>query len=140
MAWLEATSLKESATGYLMSKLTANNKWIPFIHLVIKRDCKMNIHFGQVDLRFPILTKALGVYTQVNFEFTDWTLNYLLDELMLWSSELNGLQMDEKYFLIITQDSLNRVSLNMIVHFVQNMPQDVFKLKLLLDWKALIQK
>ena len=100
----------------------------------------MNIHFGQVDLRFPILTKALGVYTQVNFEFTDWTLNYLLDELMLWSSELNGLQMDEKYFLIITQDSLNRVSLNMIVHFVQNMPQDVFKLKLLLDWKALIQK
>ena len=140
MAWLEATSLKESATGYLMSKLTANNKWIPFIHFIIKRDCKMNIHFGQVDLKFPILTKALGVYTQVNFEFTDWTLNYLLDELMLWSSELNGLQMDEKYFLIITQDSLNRVSLNMIVHFVQNMPQDVFKLKLLLDWKALIQK
>ena len=93
-----------------------------------------------MDLKFPILTKTLGVYTQVNFEFTDWTLNYLLDELMLWSSELNGLQMDEKYFLIITQDSLNRVSLNMIVHFVQNMPQDVFKLKLLLDWKALIQK
>ena len=100
----------------------------------------MNIHFGQVDLRFPILPKALGVYTQVNFEFTDWTLNYLLDELMLWSSELNGLQMDEKYFLIITQDSLNRVSLNMIVHFVQNMPQDVFKLELLLDWKVLNQK
>jgi hypothetical protein len=119
---MEASSLKESATGYLMSKMTANNKWIPFMHLIVKRDCQINIHFGQVDLNVPFLTKVLGVYPTISFEFSDWTLNYLLDELILWSSELNGQKMETRYNLIITPDSLNKVSLNMIVHFVQNAP------------------
>ena len=88
-SWMEARSLQESATGYLMSKMTANNRWIPFIHFMIKRDCPMNIHFGQIDVHIPLLTKAMGKYKKVEFEFMDWTLNYLLDELILWNSEMN---------------------------------------------------
>ena len=47
-SWIESRTLKESTLGYLMTKMTANNKWIPFMHLINRRDCTTNIHFGQL--------------------------------------------------------------------------------------------
>lgn len=94
----------------------------------------MNIHFGQLKVKIPILSKVFGIFSEATFEFTDWTLNYLLDELILWNSEMNGQEMPQKYNMIMTYDSLRKVSTNMLVHFIHYMPTNAFELELLLDW------
>ena len=90
MTWIESKWLKESALSYLMTKLTANNKWIPYIHKITRRDCNFNINYGELAIQIPFFSHALGFYSKTKFEFSDVTLQYMLNELKLWSSELAG--------------------------------------------------
>jgi len=122
MTNLESSWLQETTLSYLMTKMTANNNWIPFIHLIAKRDCQLNINYGDLSISVPLLTHVLGVQLVAPYEFTDKTLNYLLNEFKLWSSELGDKNQHERYHLIFTKDCLNDVSLNMFIHFVQNFP------------------
>jgi hypothetical protein len=73
-----------------MTKMTANNNWIPFIHLIAKRDCTININYGDLSIVIPFVSHALGFQMMTLYEFSDNTLSYLLNELKLWSSEIRG--------------------------------------------------
>lgn len=76
--------------SYLMTKMTGNNNWIPFIHLIARRTCDININFGELIIKMPFISHALGVQKQILFEFSDNSLTYLLNELKIWSSEVRG--------------------------------------------------
>lgn len=123
---LESSWLKESTLSYLMTKMTSNNNWIPFIHQITKRECHLNINYGNLTIKTPFVSHVFGFQQLVLYEFSDSTLNYLLNELKLWSSEINGETMEHKHTLTFTKDCLNEVSLNTLVHFVHNFPTDVF--------------
>lgn len=120
--FIESRWLKESTLTYLMTKTTANNNWIPFIHKITKRECEFNINYGDLAIDIPFVTHAMGFQMVTRYEFSDNTLNYLLNELMLWSSEIRGQPQKSKQRLIFTKDCLNQVSFNTFIHFVQNFP------------------
>ena len=73
-----------------MTKMTANNNWIPYIHKITRHDSALNINFGNLLVPIPFVTHSFGYYGRVEFEFSESTLNYLLNELKMWSAELNG--------------------------------------------------
>jgi len=50
MTWIESKWLKESLISYLMTKMSANNRWIPYIHKITRRDCPHNIDFGNLEI------------------------------------------------------------------------------------------
>lgn len=85
---MESSWLKEQTLSYLITKMTANNNWIPFIHMIAKRDCKININFGDLSIKIPVISHVLGFQALTLYEFSDSTLNYLLNELKIWSSEV----------------------------------------------------
>ena len=58
--YIESKWLKESTLSYLMTKTTANNHWIPFIHKMTKRDIDFNINYGDLSIPIPFITHALG--------------------------------------------------------------------------------
>lgn len=133
--YIESRWLKESTLSYLMTKMTANNNWIPFVHLIVKRDCMNNINFGDMAIVIPFISHVFGFQMITQYEFSDNTLSYLLNELTLWSSEMRGqVNPHANYRLIFSKHCLNEVSLNTFVHFVQNFPEDVFMLEIQLDW------
>lgn len=140
MTWIESKWLKESALSYLMTKLTANNKWIPYVHKITKRDCDFNINFGELAIQIPFVSHAFGFYSKTHFEFSDVTLQYMLNELKLWSSELAGQPKKQKYTITMTQDCLNQVTSNFFIHFVHSFPEDVFILDIKLDWRSFHEK
>ena len=118
-----------------MTKMTANNNWIPFVHMIAKRDCKVNINFGDLTIKLPLVSHMVGFQQGTPFEFSDNTLNYLLNELKLWSSEIGANQLDQRCRLTLTKECLNHVTLNTFIHFVENFPTEVFILDVKLDWK-----
>lgn len=50
MTYIESKWLKEPTISYLMTKMSANNRWIPYIHKITKRDCPHNIDFGNLEI------------------------------------------------------------------------------------------
>lgn len=115
---MESSWLKEHTLSYLITKMTANNNWIPFIHMIAKRDCKININFGDLSIKIPFISHVFGFQALTLYEFSDSTLNYLLNELKIWSSEVREEGPRQKYRLTFTKDCLNEVSLNAFIHFV----------------------
>ena len=73
-----------------MTKMTANNNWIPFIHLITKRDCKINIDYGDLSVVLPFISHVFGFRMLTLYEFSDNTLTYLLNELIIWNNEIRG--------------------------------------------------
>lgn len=57
---IQSKWLQQSTLSYLMTKMTANNNWIPFVHLIAKRDCKLNINFGDLSIKLPFASHAVG--------------------------------------------------------------------------------
>ena len=134
MTYIESRWLKESTLSYLITKMTANTNWIPFVHLFARRQSNININYGDLQIRLPFLSHVFGFQKQVLFEFNDSTLGYLLNELNLWSSEIRGQQDIQRYHLIFTKDCLNQVTLNAFIHFVQYFPEHLFVLNVQMDW------
>lgn len=97
--------------------------------MITKRSCYININYGDLSIKIPFISHVLGHQAITLYEFSDSTLNYLLNELKLWSSEVRDQEVKQKYRLTFTKDCLNDVSLNMFIHFVQNFPEDVFLLE-----------
>lgn len=60
VTYMESRWLQESTLSYLMTKMTANNNWIPFIHLIAKRNCTININYGDLSIVVPFISHALG--------------------------------------------------------------------------------
>lgn len=60
VTYIESRWLQESTLSYMMTKMTANNNWIPFIHLIAKRDCTININYGDLFIVIPFVSHALG--------------------------------------------------------------------------------
>jgi hypothetical protein len=81
---VNAKSLREAPLIFLMTKLTANNSWIPFIHYIASRECDFNINFSNLRINIPFLSNTLGIYKKNIFQFSDNTLKILLNELTLW--------------------------------------------------------
>lgn len=48
----------------------------------------MNINYGYILIRIPFYSKVTGWYMRLKYDFSDETLNYLLKELSMWSTEL----------------------------------------------------
>ena len=90
LTYVESRWLQESTLSYLMTKMTANNNWIPFVHKITKRDCQLNINYGDLSVVIPFISHVFGHQTITHYEFSDKTLMYLLNELKLWSSEVRG--------------------------------------------------
>ena len=67
-------SLNESYLLYLMTRMTANNKWFPFIHEFQTQVMDRNISFSDVKVHYGFLTDALGYVSWIEFQFTDTTL------------------------------------------------------------------
>jgi len=118
-----------------MTKMTANNRWIPYMHKIAARQCNVNIHFGELAVRLPFVSHAFGYHAMIQYEFSDSTLSYLLNELKLWSSEVRGKDVPQKYTMTLTHECLNQVTTNTFIHFVHNFPENVFDLNLLIDWR-----
>lgn len=97
----QSKSLLESTLSYFMTKMTANNTWIPYMHLITRRKCEMNINYGSLSVRMPFLTHVLGYYGKIEFEFNETTLNYLQNELQMWSAELNHKDQEQKYYITL---------------------------------------
>lgn len=72
-----------------MTKMTANNKWIPYIHMITKHDCDLNINYGDIAVQIPFVTHVFGYYQKTPFEFSETTITYLLEELKMWSSSMD---------------------------------------------------
>ena len=68
--------------------MTANNRWIPYMHLIMKRVIDLNINYGMLILELPFISQAFGYYMAIKYEFNDNTLNELLNEINLWNGEL----------------------------------------------------
>lgn len=134
MTWIESRWLKEPTLSYLMTKMTANNKWIPFMHKITKRQCDLNINFGDLALKLPFVTQAFGYYGKIPFEFSETTVSYLLNEMKMWSSELNNKGKEQKHTLILSEDCIKAVPLNNIVSFVHSYPEDVFEIDYHFQW------
>ena len=67
-------SLNESYLLYLMTRMTANNKWFPFIHEFQTQVMDRNISFSDVKIHNGFLTDVLGYVSWIEFQFTDTTL------------------------------------------------------------------
>ena len=55
-----AKSLKETRVLYLMTRITANNKWFPFSHLFAAQNMNNNISLSHIRIEIPFFTNALG--------------------------------------------------------------------------------
>ena len=60
LTYIESCWLKESTLSYLMTKMTANNNWIPFVHLITRRDCEVNINYGDLSIMIPFISHVFG--------------------------------------------------------------------------------
>jgi hypothetical protein len=58
--YIESRWLKETTLSFLMTKMTANNNWIPFVHLITRRDCKININYGDLAIAIPFVSHVFG--------------------------------------------------------------------------------
>ena len=70
---------------FLMTKMTANNDWVPFLHLIRRGDYKYNINYGDISMFIPYVSHTFGVYQEIKYEFNDMTLEKLLKEVILIS-------------------------------------------------------
>ena len=61
----ESKSLKEDTLGYLMTKMTSNNGWIPYVHLINKKDFSLNINYSGIICNIPFISHSLGYYSKV---------------------------------------------------------------------------
>lgn len=86
--YIESRSLKEQTLGYMMTKMTSNNRWIPYMHKIMRRDNDININYGWLSLELPFISHTFGYYQTIPFEFNDMTLSELLNELNLWKSKI----------------------------------------------------
>lgn len=117
-----------------MTKMTANNDWIPFISLITKRNCDRNINYGDIVIKIPFVTHVLGHSLPMKYEFSDSTLTYLLNELLIWNSELKGERVKQERILTFSSNCLNEVTLNAFIHFVHHFPEKLFKPKFCVKW------
>jgi hypothetical protein len=59
----QSHALKEDTLIYLMSKMTANSKWIPFQRFIINRNLRHCIDFDKIAVQYPAgLSKVTGFY------------------------------------------------------------------------------
>ena len=84
MSKMNADALDEPFLMYFMTKLTANNMWVPFIHKIETRTLENCVDFTDISVKLPFITTACGVYLKVPFQFSNLTLMRLFNELDLW--------------------------------------------------------
>lgn len=84
MSKMNAIALDEPFLMYFMTKLTANNMWVPFIHLIENRTLDNCIDFSDISVKIPFFTLTCGIYLKVPFQFSNMTLMRLFSELDLW--------------------------------------------------------
>jgi len=70
----DARSLNENALLYMMTRMTANNKWFPFIHEFQTHKIERNVFFTDIKVHLPYITDAFGKVSYIEFQFVDTTL------------------------------------------------------------------
>lgn len=121
--------------------MTANNKWFPLAHKFDSHKLNENLSFSDFKIETS-LTRAFGHVYWIEFQFIDLTLDHLLDKLVHWNDKEKGKLKREpkKKKLIFNEKCLERVTLNMIIHFIANFPHELFDLELKFDLEALFEK
>ena len=130
---MTAGFLCESLLYFFMNKMTANNRWYPFKQQIIRRELTYNLNFGDLHMQLPLISQAFGFYKKIEFSFNDTTLQELLNELKMWDKERT--YKTPKAELKFTRESLQDVSLNMMVLFIHDFPENLFRLNIKgIDW------
>ena len=77
----------------------------------------------------------------IEFQFVDLTLEHLLDKLIHWNDKKGKLGKElKKKKLIFNEKCLEKVTLNMIIHFIANFPHELFDIELKFDLEELFEK
>ena len=92
----ESNALKEETLVYLMSKQTANSKWIPYQQLMVDHKLKKCIDFGKIKIQQPAnLSKVTGFYKSIKFEFSDVTVKAFVFDLNNWVKTASKVELME---------------------------------------------
>ena len=68
--WLESSACNESVILLSLENMTARVSWLPFIKRIKNADGQFDIDIGNIRASYPIASKMLGVYRNVQFQFT----------------------------------------------------------------------
>ena len=60
-----------------MTRVSANNNWIPFIHLLATNKVDNSSDYSNIFVKIPFVSEALGYYMRIDYQFSDSTLSYL---------------------------------------------------------------
>jgi hypothetical protein len=59
---------EEWPSVHQLHRITANRKWIPFIHKIKERKIERSIDYGNLDLPLPLyLSNITGIFQNVKF-------------------------------------------------------------------------
>ena len=81
------------------------------------------LNFGKIDVYIPVLTPKLGVYSSLDYRFSDNTLKEFTNELQ---------DMVQEYFIDIfnLNDSVEQNSITHVLNYLQKRPKDFYDSKL----------
>ena len=93
---IQSKALREDSLSYMMSKMTANSKWIPFQKFFLNRDMRKCIDFDNIAVQYPAgLSKVTGFYQKVKFKFSDTTLKIFAYDLNAWIKNSTEIELGE---------------------------------------------
>jgi hypothetical protein len=111
------------------------------MYQIKQRKIEHSINFSLLEIPLPGITPKIGVFDVLKFQFSDTTLMYFSNELSLFVASRNNLdkEKDEIKHSFNVGKSLQRTSINTVLHFIQNFPNDEIDLKIDgINWNLLI--
>jgi len=76
--YIASKFLEEDFLVFCLLTLKARFGWIPYFHKI--RDQKLNkkVDYSFIDCPLPIITKKLGIYNRIEFEFSELSIQSLI--------------------------------------------------------------
>ena len=65
--YIESNGLKEKLIEYVMLSLKAKQDWVPYGNRLKTRSIGMDIDYGLIEFKIPILTDLFGKYLQMEY-------------------------------------------------------------------------
>ena len=82
-SFIYSSGMNENYIVYLMTQMSASTNWIPYFDRIAANQLNTCIDFSEILISVPFITHAYGIYIQIDYQFSDQTLFYLLDELFV---------------------------------------------------------
>lgn len=128
--YMFSSALEESFITYMMTQLTASNNWVPFIQKFMVNKINNCIDYSEILVALPFFSNSLGFYLKLDYQFSDQTLNVLVNEMNNLVKRMDLKEKEDlaaqKFEFFWSNDCLKFVTLNNLVHFYINLPPDIF--------------